>query len=118
MLVDLFAEDPGSLKHEVLRQALGIGAEYGLLLPYSRTHEREADRIGRDLMAAAGFDPRASVALWRNMAAADGGQPPAFLSTHPSHDNRMEELAEGMEQAVEIYRQARASGRKPGCTPS
>ncbi|WP_373509045.1 M48 family metallopeptidase, partial [Thiocapsa sp.] len=51
MLVDLFAEEPGSLKHEVLRGALGIGAEYGLLLPYSRTHEREADRIGRDLMA-------------------------------------------------------------------
>ncbi|HSO82965.1 M48 family metallopeptidase [Thiocapsa sp.] len=117
MLVDLFAEEPGSLKHEVLRQALGIGAEYGLLLPYSRTHEREADRIGRDLMAQAGFDPRASVALWRNMAAAGGGQPPAFLSTHPSHDNRMEELADDMEQAVEIYRQARASGREPGCIP-
>jgi predicted Zn-dependent protease len=117
MLVDLFAEEPGSLQHEVLRGALGIGAEYGLLLPYSRTHEREADRIGRDLMAQAGFDPRASVALWRNMAAAGGGQPPAFLSTHPSHDNRMEELDAGMEQAVEIYRQARAAGREPGCIP-
>jgi predicted Zn-dependent protease len=117
MLVDLFAEEPGSLQHELLRQALGIGAQYGLLLPYSRTHEREADRIGRDLMAEAGFDPRASVALWRNMSAAGGGQPPAFLSTHPSHDNRMEELAEGMEQAVEIYRRARSAGREPGCTP-
>jgi predicted Zn-dependent protease len=117
MLVDLFAEEPGSLQHEMLLQALGIGAEYGLLLPYSRTHEREADRIGRDLMAQAGFDPRASVTLWRNMAAAGGGQPLAFLSTHPSHDNRMEELAEGMEQALEIYRQARTAGREPGCTP-
>jgi predicted Zn-dependent protease len=117
MLLDLFAEEPGSLKHEVLRGALGIGAEYGLLLPYSRTHEREADRIGRDLMAQAGFDPRASVALWRNMSAAGGGQPPTFLSTHPSHDNRMEELAEGMEQAVEIYRQARAAGRARACSP-
>jgi predicted Zn-dependent protease len=117
MLVDLFAEEPGSLKHEVLRGALGIGAEYGLLLPYSRTHEREADRIGRDLMAQAGFDPRASVTLWRNMAAVGGGQPPAFLSTHPSHDTRMEELAEGMEQAVEVYRQARAAGRAPACSP-
>jgi predicted Zn-dependent protease len=117
MLVDLFAEEPGSLKHEVLRGALGLGAEYGLLLPYSRTHEREADRIGRDLMAEAGFDPRAGVALWRNMAAVGGGQPPAFLSTHPSHDSRMHELAEDMEQAVEIYRQARAAGRAPGCKP-
>ncbi|EGV17979.1 M48 family metallopeptidase [Thiocapsa marina] len=117
MLVDLFAEEPGSLKHEVLRGALGLGAEYGLLLPYSRTHEREADRIGRDLMAQAGFDPRASVTLWRNMAAAGGGQPPAFLSTHPSHDNRMQELDADMEQAVEIYRQARATGREPACSP-
>ncbi|WP_373506458.1 M48 family metalloprotease, partial [Thiocapsa sp.] len=73
--------------------------------------------IGRDLMAEAGFDPQAGVALWRNMAAAGGGQPLAFLSTHPSHDTRMEELAEGMEQAVAVYRQARAAGRKPTCSP-
>ncbi len=78
MLVDLFAEEPASLRHEVLRHALGIGAAYGLLLPYSRNQEREADHIGRDLMARAGFDPRASVMLWRNMAAVGGDQPPAF----------------------------------------
>ena len=115
MLVDLFAEEPGSFEHEAFRQALGLGAQYGLLLPYSRTHEREADRIGRDLMAKAGFDPRASVQLWQNMAAAGGGQPLAFLSTHPSHDNRMEELAAEMDQAVEQYRRARAAGRRPRC---
>lgn len=102
-------------EHEAFRQALGLGAQYGLLLPYSRTHEREADRLGRDLMAKAGFDPRASVQLWQNMAAAGGGQPLAFLSTHPSHDNRMEELAAGMDQAVEEYRRARAAGRRPRC---
>jgi predicted Zn-dependent protease len=117
MLVDLFAEEPGSLEHEVLRKALGIGAQFGLLLPYSRTHEREADRIGRDLMAQAGFDPRARIQLWRNLAAAGGGQPPAFLSTHPSHNNRMEELAEGMQAAAELYRQARAEGCQPRCAP-
>jgi predicted Zn-dependent protease len=117
MLVDLLAEDAGSFEHETLRKALGIGAEYGLLLPYSRVHEREADRIGRDLMAKAGFDPRASVALWRNMAAAGGGQPPAFLSTHPSRDNRMAVLAEGMQAAEAEYRRAVAAGRVPHCTP-
>jgi predicted Zn-dependent protease len=117
MLVDLLAEEPGSLEHEVLRKALGIGAEYGLLLPYSRTHEREADRMGRDLMAAAGFDPRASITLWENMAAAAGDQPLAFLSTHPSHDNRIEELDTDMQQAIEIFRQARAAGLNPRCTP-
>jgi predicted Zn-dependent protease len=68
LIVDLLAEDPGSLGHEALRKALGVGAQYGLLLPYSRTHEREADRIGRDLLARAGFDPEASIALWRNMS--------------------------------------------------
>jgi predicted Zn-dependent protease len=117
LLVDLFAEEPGSFEHEALRKALGIGAEYGLLLPYSRTHEREADRIGRDLMARAGLDPRASVTLRQNMAAAGSDQPPAFLSTHPSHDNRMEKLAEGMDQALALYRQALAAGRDPGCSP-
>lgn len=100
--------------NERLTQELAV--QGGLMLPYSRTHEREADRIGRDLMAQAGFDPRAGVALWRNMAAIGGGQPPAFLSTHPSHDTRMEELAEGMEQAVAVYRQARDAGRAPTCS--
>ncbi len=115
MLVDLFAEEPGSRKHEVLRGALGIGAKCGLLLPYSRTHEREAARIGRDLMAQAGFDP---VPALRS-----GGTwpPPAGVSrwpsSPPSHDTRMEELDTGMEQAVEIYRQARAAGREPECMP-
>ncbi len=117
MLVDLFAEEPGGAAHEAFRKALGLGAQYGLLLPYSRTHEREADRIGRDLMAQAGFDPRASVQLWQNMAAAGDGQPPAFLSTHPSHDKRMQALAAEMEQATALYTKALASGRKPRCTP-
>lgn len=115
LLLDMFAEEPGSFEHEALRKALGLGAQYGLLLPYSRTHEREADRIGRDLMAKAGFDPRASVQLWQNMAAAGGGEPLSFLSTHPSHDNRMEELAADMPQAQALFREARAAGRKPRC---
>ncbi len=116
MLADLLAEDSGSLDQEAVRRALGIGAEYGLLLPYSRIHEREADRIGRDLMAKAGFDPRASIRLWRNMIEVGGGQPPAFLSTHPSYDNRLEELAEGMQAAEAAYRRAVAAGRAPNCT--
>ena len=117
LLVDLLAEEPGSLAHEALRKALGLGAEYGLLLPYSRAHEREADRLGRDLMARAGFDPRASVALWRNMEEAAGEQPPEFLSTHPSHGSRLDILSEGMDAAVARWREARAAGRRPDCRP-
>lgn len=115
MLVDLLAENPGSLQHEALRKALGVGARYGLLLPYSRTHEREADRIGRDLMARAGFDPRASLELWRDMAEVGSGQPLAFLSTHPSHETRLQELAEGMDAALSLYEDALQDGRRPRC---
>ena len=117
VLVDLLSEDPGSLGHEALCKALGLGAEYGLLLPYSRTHEREADRIGLELMAGTGFDPWASLELWRNMARAAGAQPLEFLSTHPSHENRLQELAGDMDAALEIYREALAAGRRPRCEP-
>lgn len=115
MLVDLFADEPDSLAHEALRKALGIGAQYGVLLPYSRTHETEADLIGLELMADAGFDPRASLTLWRKMAAAADGQPLEFLSTHPSNESRLEDLAAEMDAALARYQQARQDGRRPRC---
>ncbi|GEK73069.1 MULTISPECIES: M48 family metallopeptidase [Halomonas] len=90
LVVGLFSE--GELAGEPLRQALGVGARLGISLPFSRTHEEEADLMGLEIMAAAGFAPEASVALWRNMAAAGGGQPPQFLSTHPAHESRIEAL--------------------------
>jgi predicted Zn-dependent protease len=115
MLVDLLAEEPGSLAHEALRRALGLGAQYGVLLPYSRTHETEADLIGLELMADAGFDPRASLTLWQKMASAADGAPLEFLSTHPSNARRLEDLAAAMDAALERYRDARAAGRRPDC---
>jgi predicted Zn-dependent protease len=66
-------------------------------------------------MARAGFDPRESVALWRNMAAAGGEGPPEFLSTHPSHDTRIENLTGRMPHAVRLYQQAQAQGGSPAC---
>lgn len=94
---------------------LGVGAQYGVLMPYGRGQESEADVIGLELMARAGFDPRASVALWRNMAAQGGGQPPAFLSTHPSHEQRIRGLEARMPEVLRIYRRARAAGKEPDC---
>jgi predicted Zn-dependent protease len=96
---------------------LGLGAQYGILLPYSRTHEREADLLGLDIMARAGFDPRESVALWLNMNRANKrGQPLEFLSTHPAHESRIQDLEARMPHAMELRRRALAEGRNPQCT--
>jgi predicted Zn-dependent protease len=94
---------------------LGLGAQVGVLLPFSRTQEREADLIGVDLMARAGFDPRESIALWKNMAASGGAWPPEFLSTHPGYETRMRDLQERLPHAMPLYEQARAAGRRPSC---
>lgn len=95
---------------------LGVGAQYGIILPYSRTHESEADIIGLDLMAKAGFNPRASITLWEKMAAAGNGQEPAeFMSTHPSHSTRIDELNSHMTKALPYYQQAQAIGKRPNC---
>ena len=96
-------------------QALGLGAQIGILLPYSRTHESEADVIGLDLMSQAGFDPRESVQLWKNMQKAGGGAPPEFLSTHPASSTRIDNLLGQMADSLQTYNDARAKGMKPDC---
>ena len=115
LFVDLFSDEPGSWKREAVMQGLGLGAQVGMLLPFSRTHEREADIIGLELMARAGFDPRESLALWRNMARAGGGQPLEFLSTHPSHETRLQELEAEMGPAMEMFEEALSRGVQPRC---
>ncbi len=102
--------------HDVAMAALGVGAQYGVLMPFSRTQESEADVVGLDYMARAGFDPRAAVELWTNMAAAGGGTPPEFLSTHPSHDSRIHDLEKHMPEALKTYESARADGHTPNCS--
>ncbi|HJT21217.1 MAG TPA: M48 family metallopeptidase [Nitrospira sp.] len=84
--------------------ALGAGAQVGVLLPFSRKHESEADYIGILLAADAGYDPRESVALWERMERMSGGGGPSeFLSTHPSHGTRIEQLKNWMPEAMAIY---------------
>ena len=95
---------------------LGLGMQYGVLMPFSRAQESEADEIGILLMARAGFDPRESVALWKNMARASGGRaPPEFMSTHPSHTTRIKRLEAAMPVALRFYEQAVAAGHRPVC---
>ena len=84
--------------------ALGAGAQVGVLLPFSRAHESEADYIGILLAADAGYDPRESVHLWERMEQLSGGGGPSeFLSTHPGHETRIEQLKKWMPEAMGIY---------------
>lgn len=106
---------PESATRSQAMAVLGLGAQVGVLLPFNRAQEREADLIGLDLMAAAGFDPSASVALWQNMSRAGRGGPPEFLSTHPSHASRIRDLKQRIPAATETYERALASGKQPRC---
>lgn len=90
---------------EGVMQAYGLGAQVGVLLPYSRKHELEADRIGMILMAKAGYDPRQAVSFWERMLARkEGSAPPQFLSTHPSDKQRVEELKSFLPEALKYYK--------------
>lgn len=103
-----------------IAQASEIGAKYGLMLPYGRGQESEADLVGLTLMAKAGFDPRGAVELWQNMQAASGQQASLltqFSSTHPTNETRIDDLNDAMPDAFLYYQQAQAEGRKPNCRP-
>ena len=97
-------------------QGGSVLAQTGFLLPGSREQETEADVVGQQLMAQAGFDPRGAVALWTNMiAASNGSRPPQWLSTHPNPESRIRELQQRAASLVPVYEQARAEGRRPNC---
>lgn len=100
---------------QLIMGVLGVGVQVGVLLPYSRVQEKEADLLGLDLMAKAGFDPRQAVALWHNMSKAGGKAPPEFLSTHPSSSSRIKALQERMPHALNLYQQAQSGQRHPQC---
>ena len=94
----------GGMLGQAAMAALGVGAQVGVLLPFSRKHESEADYIGILLAADAGYDPRESVALWERMGQMSGGGAPSeFMSTHPSHETRIDQLKKWMPEAMAIY---------------
>jgi predicted Zn-dependent protease len=105
----------GSAALGMRQDMLRDGATIGLVLPYAREQESQADLIGLTYMARAGFDPRAAMYLWKNMSAANKNQPPEFLSSHPSDDARLDAIVKAITPALIEYNKARDAGVRPNC---
>ena len=93
-------------KQRAVMGALGAGAQFGVLMPFGRQHESEADQIGLIYMARAGYDPRESIRFWERMEQSGAPQPPEFLASHPSHGHRTQQLPSWLPKAL---------GTTPGC---
>jgi predicted Zn-dependent protease len=99
--VALASQSPGT--QDAIMQAFGLGTQVGVLLPFSRTQEAEADHIGLILMAQAGYDPHAALELWRRFAKMEKGSPPELLSTHPSYGSREHNIQSWLPEAMRYY---------------
>jgi predicted Zn-dependent protease len=106
VVADIFLPGSGQLA----TAGAGAAGQLAYNLPYSRLQETEADRMGVELAARAGYDPRAAIALWQKMAKlSSGGAPPQILSTHPSNDTRIKDLEVFSQRVLPLYEQARAA---------
>ena len=97
-----------TLGNDTLQTIYGIGAEYGVMLPYSRLHENEADLIGLYLMAKAGYDPQAAVDFWKKFNTGNSSKLDEMLSTHPCDATRVANLSQHLPEAQELYQQSKA----------
>ena len=98
-------------------EGLSYGSQFGLLLPHTRGQESEADLLGLEYMANAGFDPRESVELWKKMSEErDGEAPPEFLSTHPADEKRIDALISMYPKTLMLFNKAKIQGKHPNCT--
>jgi len=89
---------------QIFATSFGLGSQLGVLLPFSRKHESEADHMGLIFMAMAGYDPREAVSFWERMAAMkEGAAPPEFVSTHPSDQTRIENMKRLLPDALKYY---------------
>ena len=106
LLAGMASSNPATV--QLVAAALGAGAQVGVLLPWGRAQESEADHVGLILAAKAGYDPRAALDLWKRMAeAAKGQRPPEFLSTHPAEATRIQQIEGWLPEALTHYRPAR-----------
>lgn len=105
---------------ELWMSGLGLGVQYGIVMPYGRSHESEADIVGQDLMARSGFEPSASIKLWQNMdKLSNGAAPPEFMSTHPSNTTRIAQLDKNLAVSMKYYKvNQRPQCEKPAVIPA
>ncbi len=108
-VINIATADKSPQARQLIQMAYGLGAQVGVMLPYSRAHELEADRLGQLYMARAGYDPKESIEFWKRFAAwaaKQGKRPPEFLSTHPLGKTRIRQLEKFLPEAEAEYRRA------------
>ena len=105
MAASMSAGDMDPQQRQMVMAAIGVGTQYGVILPFSRSHETEADKIGLLLAAAACYDPREAPKLWERMAAMGNQKPPEFMSTHPAEGTRIDQLNAWMPEALQVRQQ-------------
>ncbi|MEJ2544521.1 MAG: M48 family metallopeptidase [Calditrichaceae bacterium] len=97
-------EEKSETTKQIYMTAFGLGSQVGVMLPFSRLHESEADEMGLIFMAMAGYDPHKAVEFWQRMADLGGQKPPEFLSTHPSDETRIRKIKEALPKALKYYK--------------
>lgn len=102
--LDQVMKDKSAETQAIFNAAYGIGTTVGVMLPFSRLHESEADELGLIFMAMAGYDPHHAVDFWKRMSAISGGSPPEFLSTHPSDETRIKQIQKALPKAMKYYK--------------
>ena len=97
-------EEKSEKTQQIFMAAFGLGSQVGVMLPFSRLHESEADEMGLIFMAMAGYDPNEAVNFWQRMADLGGQKPPEFLSTHPSDETRISKIKKALPKALQYYK--------------
>jgi predicted Zn-dependent protease len=101
-LNELIKDKPDQTKG-IFNTAYGLGSQVGVMLPFSREHELEADKLGLIFMAMAGYDPQTAISFWERMSKTGGQKPPEFMSTHPSDETRIKKIQAALPEAMKYY---------------